>query len=376
MEPLEICSGVILGERRSSSAFPAPPADGSNVREVLEDLLLPPLESSPCFVGFSGGRDSAALLSLAVRLARERGLPDPVPVTFRFEHCPGTNENDWQELTIEHLGIERWEIVPIADELDPLGPVATELLRRHGLFWPPVAQRIAPLFEAARGRALVLGTGGDEMFSPWNPHPARNRLDVRARPFRKALRRAAFNRLPERLRIYVRLRRSRDLPWLRPAARREVERRYRADLRHRSPSWAEAIRRVPESRNFELTQSIFAAMAREAEVSLVQPFFDPRFIRAIGESAPRQGFPSRSAAMNLHFGNFLPAQVVERTTKADFDELQGGRESRAFAQAWDGRGLDPGWVDVERLRREWLSPRPAYRSLTALNAAWLASRGE
>jgi asparagine synthase (glutamine-hydrolysing) len=351
------------------------PVDLSNVRGVLEDLLVPRLESSPCFVSFSGGRDSAALLSLATRLARVRGLSDPVPVTIRFEHCPRTDENDWQETTIDHLGLQRWEILPIGDELDPLGPVATEILRRHGLFWPPVAHRIAPLFEAARGHVLVFGTGGDEMFSPWNRHPALDRLDVRGRPVRKAVKRAVFNLLPERLRILVRLRRGRGLSWLRPVARREVERKYRTMLRRRGPSWAEAIRRIPESRNFELTQSVFAAMARDADVSLVQPFFDPGFIRAVGESAPRRGFPSRAAAMELHFGDVLPPQVIERTTKAVFDELHGGRVSRAFAQGWDGGGLDPAWVDVEELRREWLSPRPNYRSLTALNAAWLASEG-
>lgn len=374
LEPLEVCSGVVLGKRRSPRSAPVAPADPPSVRGVLEDLVVPRLESSPCFVSFSGGRDSAALLSLATRLARERGLRDPVPVTLRFEHRPRTDESDWQEMTIDHLGLQRWEIVPIGEELDPLGPVATELLRRHGLFWPPVAHRIAPLLEAARGHVLVLGTGGDEMFSPWSRHPARRRLDVRVRPVQRAVKRAAFNLLPERLRIRVSLRRRRGLSWLRPVAMREVERKYRDKLRQRSPSWAEAIRRIPESRNFELTQSVFAAMARDAEVSLVQPFFDPGFIRAVGESAPRRGFPSRAAAMELHFGDLLPPPVIERTTKAVFDELHGGRPSRAFAQAWDGRGLDPAWVDVEALRRVWLSPRPDYRSLTALNAAWLATR--
>jgi asparagine synthase (glutamine-hydrolysing) len=277
-------------------------------------------------------------------------------------------------MTIDHLGLQRWELVPIGDELDPLGPVATRVLRRNGLFWPPVAHRIVPLLEAARGRVLVFGTGGDEMFSPWGPHPFQERLDFRVRPFRKAAKRAAFNLLPARLRIYVRLRRRRHLPWLRPVARREVERRYRAVLRRRRKSWAETIQRLPDSRNFELTQSIFAAMTRDAEVSLVQPFFDPGFIRALGESAPRLGFPSRAAAMVLHFGDVLPPKMLERTTKAVFDELHGGRSSRAFAETWDGRGLDSAWVDPEALRREWLSPRPEYRSLTALNAAWLASR--
>jgi asparagine synthase (glutamine-hydrolysing) len=205
-------------------------------------------------------------------------------------------------------------------------------------------------------------------------HSARDRLDVRVRPVPRAIKRAAFNLLPEQIRIGMRLRRSSGLAWLRPEAQREIERKYRAMLRSRCPSWAESIRRIPDSRNFELTQSVFPAMARDAEVSLVQPFFDPAFIRAMGESAPPRGFPSRAVAMEIHFGDVLPPPVIQRTTKAVFDELHGGRWVREFAEAWDGCGIDSAMVEVEALRREWLSPRPEYRSLTALNAAWLACR--
>jgi asparagine synthase (glutamine-hydrolysing) len=375
LDPLEVCSGIVLGKRHSPRVASGPPAASSIVREVLEDLLVPALETDPCFMGFSGGRDSAALLCLGTHLARERGLSDPVPVTLRFENRPRSNENEWQEMTIDYLGLHRWEIVTIADELDPLGPVAAEVLLRHGLFWPPVAHRIVPLLEVARGHVLVFGTGGDEVFSPWRRHAARERLDIRGRPIHKAVKRAAFNLLPERLRIYVRLRRREELPWLRSVARRELERKYRALLRRqRGASWVEAIQQIPESRNYELTQAIFANLALDAEVSLVQPFFDPGFVRALGEAAPRRGFPSRAAAMEFHFGDVLPPKIVQRTTKAVFDELHGGRWCREFAQGWDGSGLDPAWVDPEALRREWLSPRPEYRSLTALNAAWLASR--
>lgn len=374
LDPIEISSGVILGKRRTQGPGPVPPTGSSGVRDTLSDLLVPRLETAPCFVGFSGGRDSAALLSLATRLARERSLPDPVPVTLRFEHRPRTDESHWQELTIEHLGLKRWEIVPLADELDPLGGIAIGVLGRHGLFWPPVAHRISPLLEVARGDVLLLGTGGDEMFSPWKPHPIRRRLGVRGQPPFRASRRAAFNLLPKQLRTRVRLRRSKAWPWLRPAARREVERRYRNFLGKRSPTWEAAIGRLPESRNFELTQAIFGSMARDAGVVLAQPFFEPRFIRAIGESAPRRGFDSRASAMALHFGDVLPSRMLERTTKAAFDELHGGRWTRGFAESWDGCGLDPDLVDADLLRDEWLSPRPAYRSLTALNAAWLASK--
>jgi asparagine synthase (glutamine-hydrolysing) len=373
LDPLEVASGVVLGKRCMPRSDPGPPAASSTVREVLEDLLIPRLETAPCFMSFSGGRDSAALLSLGTHLARKRGLSEPVPVTVRFESRPRSDESEWQEMTVDHLGLRRWEIVTIGDELDSLGPIATEVLRRRGLFWPPVAHRIVPLLAVARGHVIVFGTGGDEAFSPWRRHFALERLNVRGWPARSAVKRAAFNLLPERLRVYARLRRLRELPWLRPVARREVERRYRAMLRQRSHSWAEAIQRIPDSRDFELTQSIFAALARDAEVTLVQPFFNVRFLRVLGASAPRGGFPSRAAAMRLHFGDVLPAGVAERPHKAVFDELHGGREVRAFAANWNGEGLDPALVDPDALRVEWSKPSPEYRSLTALNAAWLAS---
>ena len=78
--------------------------------------------------------------------------------------------------------------------------------------------------------------------------------------------------------------------------------------------------------------------------------------------------------MERHFGDVLPPRLLERTTKAVFDELHGGREVRSFAETWDGRGLDERLVDPDALREQWMSPRPHYRSLTALNAAWLASK--
>ena len=151
-------------------------------------------------------------------------------------------------------------------------------------------------------------------------------------------------------------------------------RKYEAKLRHRSSDWAEAIGRVRGTRNFELTQAIFGALARDSDVTLVQPFFDPRFIRAIGASAPQKGWPSRATATALHFGDVLPPGVAERRDKAVFDELHAGEVSRTFARSWDGRGLDHDLIDPEALRKEWLSPLPDYRSLTPLNAAWLATR--
>ncbi|HLF44659.1 MAG TPA: hypothetical protein VJA46_14195, partial [Acidimicrobiia bacterium] len=67
MTALEVAAGWVAGyEKADERATDA----GADPLAVLEKLLLPALESPPCFVEFSGGRDSSALLAVAVDVAR------------------------------------------------------------------------------------------------------------------------------------------------------------------------------------------------------------------------------------------------------------------------------------------------------------------
>ncbi|MFL5910985.1 MAG: asparagine synthase-related protein, partial [Gaiellaceae bacterium] len=102
-------------------ARPAPPVP----LEALERALLPALARPPCGVAFSGGRDSSALLAAAVRAARRAGLEEPVAVTLRFPGRARAEESRWQELVARAVGLERWEILEIGDELDFVGPLTT-----------------------------------------------------------------------------------------------------------------------------------------------------------------------------------------------------------------------------------------------------------
>src|SRR5699024_7618158 len=121
------------------------------------------LERPPCGIAFSGGRDSSAVLAVATHVARRDGLPEPVPITRVFADVPESEEGEWQELVIRHLGLTEWQRLHLTDELDLLGPLARPNLERYGVVWPPTVHGDIPLMEVVRGGALLDGEGGDEV---------------------------------------------------------------------------------------------------------------------------------------------------------------------------------------------------------------------
>ena len=375
LEPLEVHSGVVLGDRRAPRDDGADEAPGASPREVLEKLLLPALSRPPCLVSFSGGRDSSAVLAAAVDAARRHGLDDPVPLTMRFENHPRTWEADHQERVIRHLGLGDWQTTPLTDELDGVGPMAGAALARHGLYWPANAHTMIPALDRARGGSLITGNGGDELFTDWIWRRAALIVRGRIRPTRRDLNWIGLYLLPTAVRARLwRARHPINLSWLTPDAQSELQRLWSTALMEHGRTWRHEIVELAWSRYLELCPAVFGAFARDRDVRLAQPFWDPRFIRAAAAAAPPQGFPSRTAAMNAHFGDLLPPENRERSTKASFTEVFFGPATRRFAAEWTGAGLDTSIVDVEALRSEWLKPCPDFRSLTALQAAWLAAQ--
>ena len=72
---------------------------------------------------------------MAASVAAREGLAAPVPITACFDAVE-TDETGWQQLVVEHLGIDEWITVDIGDELDLLGPLGRAFLLRHGLRYP------------------------------------------------------------------------------------------------------------------------------------------------------------------------------------------------------------------------------------------------
>jgi asparagine synthase (glutamine-hydrolysing) len=363
----------VFGARRTTPAAGDDPAPAAGPRATLEPILIAALERSPCVVAFSGGRDSAAILAAATTVARANGLPDPVPHTIRFAAAPRTEEDDWQELTVAHLGLAEWSRRELGEELDALGPAATEVIDLLGPHWPANLHSFHFLLEPASDGSLVTGAGGDELFGPWNGHRAALLRRLRAVPRRDDVRPLLRRLLPTPVLAEWWVRRGRlGMGWLRHEPAREVARGLAIDRAGKEVDWAEAMEGYLGSRYIELAVSGAEALADRKGVHLSQPFLDPAYVRAVCADAPRDGFPSRAAAMERHFGDVLPDEVPARSGKAIFSEVFFGPRMRAFARGWDGAGLDPDLVDTELLRAEWLKPRPQFCSLVPIQAAWAA----
>jgi asparagine synthase (glutamine-hydrolysing) len=357
LTPLDIACGVPLGVV-PVLALPA----GDAPRDALERAILPALRHGPCLVSFSGGRDSSAVLALAAAVARREGLPPPIPATVRTGAAPGADESPWQERVIAHLGLRDWLRIEVADELDAVGPIAAEALRRHGLQWPFNAHFHVPLLRAARGGSLLTGIGGDELFAA---------AAARRRP-RGALRRAfQVAPAPARRAVLAR-RRPMPLPWLTPSGRRRANRAAAAEEAAQPRALAGRLAWWRSLRYLEVGQAALGRLAADEEVLLGHPLLDRAAWGAVGTAAPPGGFAGRTSAMRALFGDLLPEPVVARTDKAAFEDVFVRGHTRAFAAAWDGSGVPGDLVDPARLAAAWAAPAPAAQSLTALQAAWLA----
>ena len=371
--PLEVACGLALGvddrEPRLAMKGAGPP------RRAIEETIQGALARPPCLVSFSGGRDSSAVLATAAAVARRDGLPLPIPTTYRFDGAAGSQESDWQEQVIRHVGLPDWERLPMTSELDAVGPVAQAVLSRHGLLWPFNAHFHAPLLERASGGSLLTGIGGDEIFARQLWSSARALLTGHRRDRPVHLRSVGLALAPSPVRSWaVARRRQLPLPWLCPGAEHDVNRRL-ADLRARTPlPWSGGLALWWRSRSRTVLAASMDVLASGAGTQIVHPFLDERVVAAVGAHFGAAGPADRSSALGALFGDVLPQAVLSRRSKAFFDEAFIAAHTRRFVSGWTGTGVDPTLVDLERLGEQWRSDHPDPRSLLLMQAAWLASR--
>jgi asparagine synthetase B (glutamine-hydrolysing) len=375
LTPLEIACGAVFGAETGAEGPPARvEVTGATPLAALEAAILPALLRPPCVVSFSGGRDSSSVLAVATRLARREGLSLPLPATNVFPNAPASDERAWQELVIAYLGLEDWLRIEHDDELDAVGPVAVQVLRRHGLVWPFNAHFHVPLLEAASRGSLLTGIGGDEVFGQGRRSRAALVLGGRARPVARDVLRVGLALSPCRVRTAVLRRRSRPpLTWLTKDARRAAVEAWS------SQAAAEPLRpaaRLAWWRRLRYVQIGIEAVDRlgaERDVSVHHPLSDLGFLTAMGRAGHATASLDRREAMRRVLGDALPEELYARTTKVHFDEAFWNRHSPAFVDSWNGRGLDADVVDVEALSRLWRSGVAVANTFTLLQAAWIGS---
>ncbi|MPZ64379.1 MAG: hypothetical protein GEU83_02235 [Pseudonocardiaceae bacterium] len=369
MDPLEIAGGWIHGYE----VDPLPPGPHADPRQALDEVLLRYLVRSPCLIAFSGGRDSSALLAVAVALARLEGLPLPIPITLTYPDATDTDEADWQAHVLDHLGITERVVLVVHDEHDIVGPIATPLLHRHGLMWPPNVAPTWRMMDRARGGVLLTGESGDEVFGIKRITPLIKVLKARGRADRRLYLHAARALAPAWFRRRVARRQRYRQPWLREHVETLLARRYSEDVaayalhagRH---AWQFVARRGTR-RGYET----FRTLGSEIGVEYGHPFQDAGFVGAVAAAAGFWGWTGRTTTMRYLFDDVLPRAVLERRTKATFNTAVFREHTRDFARQWNGDGVDTELVDPDVLRENWLSDFPHAPSTVLLQQAWLAT---
>jgi len=370
---LEVASGVVLGPM---SCEPFPEADTDPLQALYTEARKI-LDRGRCVVAFSGGRDSSAVLSVLLHVARREGFEDPLALTARWPGDTASDESAWQEHVARELDLRRWEIVTPGGDVDLLGPVTTDLLRRHGLLWPAPVAVLLPLLEAVGDGILVTGEGGDEVFGVWSLANPWSQLRS-GRNVRRSLRSLVSATLPSTLRQRRAL--ATAMPyqdWLTSLGTAFYRPALAAEMVSVGPLWwPDYLREVHAERGLRLSAQTLALLCAERGASFAAPLLAPSFLAALARGGGRLGYGDRTATMRSVFSPLLSDAILSRVSKANFGGVFWGEATRRFARKWNGEGLDHDLVDVARLQAVWLGPAPVYGAALPLHAAWLASSGQ
>ncbi|MDQ1725166.1 MAG: hypothetical protein QOG52_2194 [Frankiaceae bacterium] len=353
-----------------------PPSAQPTARSVFDGIIRDALVSGSCAVSFSGGRDSSAVLAVAVDVARREGLPLPAAVTFHYPGDADADEREWQELVVRHLKVDDWQRVDASEGTDLLGAAATEALRAAGRPIFPAAAGLWP-WRVQQHSADVWLTGeyGDNVMGVQRATPishlVRRRGRVRA-PYWWA---AAMALAPSPVWARYSLGDDSSLPWLRPEVVPLRRAAARADALTEPRWWDDNVWHVGRVRSVTMGNRVVHALAAGAGATLVEPFGTDAFRAAWAREGGRLGFPGRTAAMRSLFADVLPEAILARQTKATFNAGLVGPATREFIDGWTGSGVDSDLVDPEQLAANWQTGSPHALSLLLMQQAWLAQTG-
>jgi asparagine synthase (glutamine-hydrolysing) len=299
-------------------------------------------------------------------------LPPPVPATINFKGIEKAQESSWQELVVRHLGLSEWVHRDITHDLDFVGPLAAEVLRKHGILWPLNVYVHQALMHHAAGGSLMTGMHGDGVFGGGRWLGVNQVLAGRQGPQMRDGLRVAFAVAPEWLRKVVFRQRLRgDVPWLLPAAQEEFRRNVVSAQAGEPRRWDRWIERFSRLRSVSLAFQSMRALTGDVGALLVQPLTEPDVLAALRETGRARGIGDRTNLMRSLFDTMLPDAVLARPDKAAFGPAFRGEPSRAFARDWQGEGIDTDVVDPDAVKRQWQSESMSFNSALLMQAAWL-----
>lgn len=336
-------------------------------RTVLERVVASAFSDRPVYVLFSGGRDSSAVLALAIREARRLGADDPVPVIIRHRNAPRSEEREWQELVLDHLAVSSPRVVNFHGEQSLLSEAATESLRQHGLLWPPALHLHRAIYRTLEPGTILTGEGGDLIIEGRRITPLADTL--RQGRLRTSLRAARQLMRETKVRSQLAERLTEASPWLTPQARRHL---YSAvDSPPEPLRWNRSLKSDTSTRPAVLARSNFESVVRAHGHIPLNPLENAEFVRSLEHAGGMFGLGSRTQMMRYLFHDLLPDAVLSRTSKAAFNETRWLELEHSFARDWRGEGIDHDLIDAEALRHAWLSPMPSPLAAVHLHAAWL-----
>jgi hypothetical protein len=376
MTPLEQAIGLMIGTEDH------PPIKRSDAQTdtwaAFDAVLRPALEHGPCFVAYSGGRDSAMVLTAATIIARRHRLPDPVPITVQHEGmAKPDDEAAWQERIVRHLGLDDWLRIDVGAEIQLVGTWAQTVLRRHGVMFPASAYLLAPMLERARGGMLLVPHGGEDFFGFWRWSRVTDVLALRARPRRSDLKPLAMAAAPAFVRRMVAARKFPpiSLPWLRPEAAHEVTRIFTRQMANVPVRFDVALKANVAHRCNHGAHRARVAVGEGYGASVLAPFTHPIFLASLAKHAGALGWGGRNVSSRTIMGDTLPLDFWAPRRPVDVNNVYFGELTQAFAAEWSGKGLDETIVDPGILRQLWLGDTHDWRTALLLQAAWLHDAG-
>ncbi|MBJ7472047.1 MAG: hypothetical protein JHD16_12130, partial [Solirubrobacteraceae bacterium] len=336
----EICVAILFGQDPGTAPLDLAGGLANEPRPIIERQIQEAMLRGPLWVAFSGGRDSSALLAIAASVARREGLAMPVPVTMVFPEVTDTDEEGWQRLVLEHLGlVDDWVRIQPGEELDMIGPYAERMLRPHGILLPPNSHAILPMIDAmGAGGTLLSGSGGDELMEG-RPQRVSSAVRSRRRVRRVELSGCVIDDLPRPLQARV-IRRGHSLldgfHWLTPAARARLVEEEIAE-RAASPVRFDALlERAFCDRHFQMGRYAYDLIGADTGTRVLAPFVERDVVAAFARSWGYRFPGARVRSLRGIVGDLLPESILARASKAEFVNVFATERLHGWVREWDG----------------------------------------